>query len=132
MVVFAIDRPRSAIISTRPRTFGLNRRYRRMHRMTILRSTWRLWTALRRSSACSLPTSTNSAGQRSRSDRAICTRAALTTLADLGGDRRGEIAVGRERESDRQGLPRTKGAVGRQVAAGRAKVVERIDLIGAD
>src|ERR1700720_1889794 len=41
LVVCAIDRPRSAIISTRSRRLSLNRRYQRTHRMTILRSKWR-------------------------------------------------------------------------------------------
>jgi len=79
MVVCAIHRPRSAIISTRSRSVSLNRRYQCAHRMTNPRSKWRPWTALRRSTACSLPTSTNSARQRSRSARAICTRAGAAT-----------------------------------------------------
>src|SRR5712692_4886320 len=41
MVVCAIDRPRSAIISTRSRRLSLNRRYQRTHRMITSRSKWR-------------------------------------------------------------------------------------------
>src|SRR5882672_1881986 len=38
IVVCAIDRPRSAIISTKSRRLSLNRRYQRTHRMTTSRS----------------------------------------------------------------------------------------------
>src|SRR5438445_13328859 len=38
IVVCAIDRPRSAIISTRSRRLSLKRRYQRTHRMTMPRS----------------------------------------------------------------------------------------------
>src|SRR6266403_192825 len=38
MVVCAIDRPRSAIISTRSRRLSLKRRYQRTHRITMPRS----------------------------------------------------------------------------------------------
>src|SRR5260370_42694130 len=41
IVVCAIDRPRSAIISTRSRRLSLNRRYQRTHRMMTSRSKWR-------------------------------------------------------------------------------------------
>src|SRR5262245_12784585 len=41
IVVCAIDRPRSAIISTKSRRLSLNRRYQRTHRMMISRSKWR-------------------------------------------------------------------------------------------
>src|SRR5207248_2747935 len=41
MVVCAIDRPRSAIISTRSRRLSLNRRYQRTHKMITSRSKWR-------------------------------------------------------------------------------------------
>src|SRR5690349_19188651 len=41
MVVCAIDKPRSAIISTRSRKLSLNRRYQRTHRMMTSRSKWR-------------------------------------------------------------------------------------------
>src|SRR4029077_7619389 len=41
IVVCAIDRPRSAIISTRSRRLSLKRRYQRTHRMMTSRSKWR-------------------------------------------------------------------------------------------
>src|SRR6266567_4063413 len=41
IVVCAIDRPRSAIISTRCRRLSLNQRYQRTHRMMTSRSKWR-------------------------------------------------------------------------------------------
>src|SRR6516164_2525891 len=41
IVVCAIDRPRSTIISTRSRRLSLKRRYQRTHRMTTSRSKWR-------------------------------------------------------------------------------------------
>src|SRR5262245_5877918 len=41
IVVCAIDRPRSAIISTKSRRLSLNRRYQRTHRMMTSRSKWR-------------------------------------------------------------------------------------------
>src|SRR5215470_1635303 len=40
IVVCAIDRPRSTIISTRSRKLSLKRRYQRTHRMTTSRSKW--------------------------------------------------------------------------------------------
>src|SRR6202045_1509133 len=51
MVVWASDRPRSAIISTRSRRLSLKRRYQRTHRMMTSRSKWRP------SNSCSTPIS---------------------------------------------------------------------------
>jgi hypothetical protein len=41
IVVWASEKPRSAIISTRSRKLSLKRRYHRTHRMMTSRSTWR-------------------------------------------------------------------------------------------
>src|SRR5258708_14911534 len=76
MVVCAIDRPRSAIISTRSRRLTLNRRYQRTHRMMTSRSKWR--PSNNSSTLFSLPIADPQpfSRQHSRSDRAVCTRAA--------------------------------------------------------
>src|SRR6266404_7529156 len=75
IVVCAIDRPRSAIISTRSRRLSLNRRYQRTHRMMTSRSKWRPLNSS--STLFSLPIADPQpfSCQHSRSDRAVCTRA---------------------------------------------------------
>src|SRR5260221_9585487 len=75
MVVCAIDRPRSAIISTRSRRLSLNRRYQRTHKMMTSRSKWRPSNSS--STLFSLPIADPQpfSRQHSRSDRAVCTRA---------------------------------------------------------
>src|SRR5260221_3081223 len=85
MVVCAIDRPRSAIISTRSRRLSLNRRYQRTHRMMTSRSKWRPSNSF--STLFSLPIADPQpfSPQHSRSDRAVCTRASEITA--VYGDR---------------------------------------------
>src|SRR5260221_1585394 len=79
MVVCAIDRPRSAIISIRSRRLSLNRRYQRTHRMMTSRSKWRPSNSS--STLFSLPIADPQpfSRQHSRSDRAVCTRARIAT-----------------------------------------------------
>src|SRR6266702_7081405 len=85
MVVCAIDRPRSAIISTRSRRLSLNRRYQRTHRMMTSRSKWRPSNSS--STLFSLPIADPRpfSRQHIRSHRAFCTRAHSATILRRGG-----------------------------------------------
>src|SRR6516162_10310700 len=80
IVVCAIDRPRSTIISTRSRRLSLKRRYQRTHRMTTSRSKWRPLNSSSTVFSLAIADLGSSACQRSRSDRAVCTRALETAM----------------------------------------------------
>src|SRR5271163_4272006 len=82
MVVWAIDRPRSAIISTKSRKLSLKRRYHLTHKTMTSRSKWRPSNSSSkpRNPAIALPLTHQKAGRIGKP--ANCTRALY--IADSG------------------------------------------------